>query len=135
MPLEITGRQFGKFAREQLLRQFEGIWGDYEQLHGISLFKFSNGNKFLTLYSSLNDDKWFYGVSDHYWKNWDEKTYMVLLLGDARECNYVIFDPEESQDLLNRIQPAQGKQKKIVTIQRKHKLGAIFTQGNQVFFH
>jgi hypothetical protein len=29
MPKKITGREFGKFAREQLLRKFEGTWGNY----------------------------------------------------------------------------------------------------------
>lgn len=113
MPKKITGREFGKFAREQLLRKFEGTWGNYKQLAGISLFKFSNGNKFLTLYSSLNNDRWFYGVSGKYWENWDEKTYMVLLLGDGSKCDYVILNPKESQALLRRIQPAKDKQKKI----------------------
>ncbi len=110
---KITGREFGKFAREQLLRKFEGTWGNYEQLAGISLFKFSNGNKFLTLYSSLNNDRWFYGVSEQYWRNWDEKTYMVLLLGDERKCDYAILNPKESQELLRKIQPANDNQKKI----------------------
>jgi len=95
---KLTGRDFGKFAREQLLRKFEGIWGKYQQLIGYSLFKFSNGNKFLTLYSSLNHDRWFYGLSEQYWKNWDEKTYLVLLLGDGEKCGYVILNPKESQD-------------------------------------
>ena len=113
MDKKITGREFGKFAREQLLRKFEGIWGSYKQLAGISLFKFSNGNKFLTLYSSLNYDRWFYGVSEQYWGNWDEETYMVLLLGDGSKCDYVILNPKESQELLRRIQPAKDKQKKI----------------------
>ncbi len=113
MHKKITGREFGKFAREQLLRKFEGTWGNYEQLAGISLFRFPNGNKFLTLYSSLNADRWFYGVSEQYWRNWDEKTYMVLLLGDERKCDYVILNPKESQDLLKKIQPAKDKQKKI----------------------
>jgi len=113
MHKKITGREFGKFARESLLRKFEGTWGNYEQLAGISFFKFSNGNKFLTLYSSLNNDRWFYGVSEQYWKNWDGKTYMVLLLGDASKCDYVILNPKESQDLLRSIQPAKDKQKKI----------------------
>ncbi len=113
MQKKITGREFGKFAREQLLRKFEGTWGNYEQLAGISLFKFSNGNKFLTLYSSLNNDRWFYGVSEQYWQNWDEKTYMVLLLGDGKKCDYAILNPKESQDLLRRIQPAKDGQKKI----------------------
>lgn len=110
---KITGRDFGKFAREQLLRVFEGPWGKYTQLAGISLFKFSNGNKFLTLYSSLNYDRWFYGVLEQYWKQWDEKTYMVLLRGDGSKCDYVILDPREAQDLLRRIQPAKSKQKKV----------------------
>lgn len=113
MEKRINGREFGKFAREQLLRKFEGTWGKYQQLTGISLFKFSNGNKFLTLYSSLNNDRWFYGVSEDYWRNWDGKTYMVLLLGDERKCDYVILNPEESQELLRRIQPAKDGQKKI----------------------
>ena len=38
MQKKITGREFGKFAREQLLRKFEGTWGNYEQLAGMSLF-------------------------------------------------------------------------------------------------
>ena len=95
------------------MRKFEKTWGNYEQLAGISFFKFSNGNKFLTLYSSLNNDRWFYGVSEQYWQNWDGKTYMVLLLGDGRKCDYVILNPKESQDLLKRIQPAKDNQKKI----------------------
>jgi hypothetical protein len=82
-------------------------------LAGISLFEFSDGNKFLTLYSSLNNDRWFYGISGKYWENWDEKTYMVLLLGDGSKCDYVILNPKESQALLKRIQPAKDKQKKI----------------------
>lgn len=113
MHKKITGREFGKFAREHLLRKFERTWGNYKQMAGISLFKFSNGNKFVTLYSSLNNDRWFYGLSEQYWKNWDEKTYMVLLLGDGSKCDYVILNPKESQDLLERIQPAKDKQKKI----------------------
>ena len=113
MPKKIPGREFGKFAREQLLRKFEGTWGNYKQLAGISLFEFSDGNKFLTLYASLIDNKWFYGVSEQYWENWDEKTYMVFLLGDGSRCDYVILNPKESQNLLRRIQPARTKQKKI----------------------
>ncbi|MDD4073441.1 MAG: hypothetical protein PHY78_13880 [Desulfobacterales bacterium] len=113
MAKKTTGREFGKFAREQLLRKFESTWGNYKQLAGISLFKFSNGIKCLTLYSSLNNDRWFYGVSGKYWENWDEKTYMVLLLGNGSKCYYVILNPKESQDLLRRIQPAKDKQKKI----------------------
>ena len=38
---------------------------------------------------------------------------MVLLRGDGDNCDYVILDPEESQDLLGRIQPAKDKQIKI----------------------
>lgn len=110
---KITGREFGEFAREQLLREFKENWGDFEQLAGISLFRFPNGNKLLTLYSSLNNDKWFYGVSEQHWRNWDEKTYMVLLLGDEEKCDYVILNPKESQDLLRKIQPAHDNQKKI----------------------
>lgn len=113
MPQKVSGREFGKFAREKLLHNLEQEWGNYEQLAGVSFFKFNNGTKALTLYSSLNDNVWFYGVSKQYWENWDDNTHMFFLLGDGSRCDYLHLNPKESIKLLEKINPAGDKQKKI----------------------
>jgi len=113
MANKLSGREFGKLAREELLRQLERNWGESKLVSGISLFEFSSGQKILTLYATLSGDRWWYGVSEEYWTGWNDNTHMAFLMGDGCKCECVILNPEEAWTLLRRIQPAKDKQKKV----------------------
>ncbi len=112
MPAELTGREYGVLCRQKFARYFENKWGSYELLRGSS-YKFSNGRKVFTFFSSLNDAIWWFGVSKKYWKNWDDQTYMALIMREEIKCSTVMLNPINSKKLLNRIQPAQQNQKHI----------------------
>ena len=83
----LTKQQYGKLVRQKFFDAIKLEWGDYESIKW-HLYKFSNGKKVVTLYSSLNRDRWWYGVTKNYWKNWADKTDMVLLMGDSKKCTY-----------------------------------------------
>lgn len=61
---KLSGRDYGFLARQHFLRMIKQVWGEYESLN-LFLYKFSNGKKALTLFSSLNSNNiWWYGVSE-----------------------------------------------------------------------
>jgi hypothetical protein len=108
----LSKRQHGALVRKEFLKLLKTKWGDYESIKGY-LYSFSNGQKLLTLYSNLNHDRWFYGVSNVYWINWDRKTHMCLLMRDGKLCSFIHLSPELSLKLLRMIKPAHDGQKKI----------------------
>lgn len=112
MPAELTIREYGVLCRQKFAKYFENKWGSYELLEGSS-YKFSNERKVFTFYSNLNYDRWWFGVSKKYWKNWDDQTYMALIMREEIKCSTVMLNPFDSKNLLNRIQPAQRNQKHI----------------------
>ena len=109
---QLTKQQYGKLARHIFLSAYKQKWGEYKSIKGY-LYQFENGNKALTLYSSLNNDRWWYGISESYWSNWDQNTHLVLLMRDNKKIDFVLMGPEQSNRLLDVIEPVKDNQKKI----------------------
>jgi hypothetical protein len=107
-------REYGILARQRFLSMAKGLWGNYES-ENLYLYKFANGNKILTLFASLsNQDRWWYGVSDTYWLNLDERTSMALLMRwEGTECSFILLNPKISQKILSNIGPTSGNIKRI----------------------
>jgi hypothetical protein len=61
----------------------------------------------------LNNDRWFYGIIEKYWKNWDNNSYIALLMRDGKNCSYVLLNPNESINLISRINLSKDNSKKI----------------------
>ena len=112
-----SGKELGKIARDKMLEYLEPKWGHFQRIaSGWSLFRFPKGQKLLSCYSSLNFDRWWFGVSKKYWENWDNDTFMALLLGERELFKMVILKPEESLELFNRITPTKTNQQKEINI-------------------
>lgn len=113
----LCGKELGKIARFKMLQYLEPKWGHYQQLaSGWSLFHFSNGQKLLSCYSSLNYDRWWFGVSEKYWEKWDKNTWLALLLGEEKLFKMAIFTPKESFELLKGIIPTNSNRQKEINI-------------------
>lgn len=109
---KLTKQELGKLVRQKFLSVIKEEWGDYKSLKGY-LYKFSNGKKILTVYSSLNNDRWWFGVSELYWSNWDDDTYLAILMRDGKRCEFVLLNPSVSKKLLGKIEAVMDNQKKI----------------------
>lgn len=109
---KLSDRDVGKLVRHKFLSYIKEEWGNYKSLKGY-LYEFGNGNKVVTVYSKFNGDRWFYGVSKLYWSNWDENTYLAILMRDGKNCCYVLLNPTVSKKLLDKIEPVKDSQKKI----------------------
>jgi hypothetical protein len=127
---KLTKQEIGKLVRQKFLSLIKQEWGDYKSLKGY-LYRFENGNKILTVYSSLNNDRWWFGVSELYWSNWDENTYLAILMRDEKKCECVLLNPRVSQKLLDKIEPVKDNQKKINV--RIPSAGKIYIQEWQDF--
>ena len=131
MTAELTGREYGVLCRQKFAKYFENKWGSYELLGGSS-YKFSNGRKVFTFFSSLNDANWWFGVLEEYWKNWDDQTYMALLMREEIKCFTVMLNSINSKKLLNWIQPDQ-KNRKHINVRIPAGPGKIYIQEWQDF--
>jgi hypothetical protein len=128
---KLTKQEYGKLVRKEFLDFIKPEWGNYKSLSGY-LYGFKNNKKILTLYSNfLNNDRWWYGVSKEYWSNWDEYTYMALLMRDGMNCDFVMLNPRESEELLNRTDPDLKGQKHINI--RMPSVGKVYIQKWQDF--
>jgi hypothetical protein len=75
----------------------------------------SDSIRVLTLYSNKykDDDKWFYGITQNYWLNLNDNTYLLLIMRDNHNCSYCLLDPEDSKKLILKINPSKDNSKKI----------------------
>jgi hypothetical protein len=126
----LTKRDYGKLCRKLLILDISKMFGDLST-EG-SWFKSSiNESKILVLYSDLNNDRWFYGIIEKYWRNWDQTSYIALLMRDGNRCSYVLINPKESIDLISRINLSKDNSKKINV--RIPSVGKIYIQEWQDF--
>lgn len=109
--LQLTRREYGKLCRRSVEKHLFETWGKLTVER--SWFKSQlNNNKILTLYSDLNNDKWFYGVMEEYWNHWDTNCYLAIIMRDGINCSYILLNTEEANNLFSRINPARDNQKK-----------------------
>ena len=52
---KLSKQEYGKLVRQKFLSVIREEWGNYSSLRGY-LYRFKNGKKVLTVYSSLNND-------------------------------------------------------------------------------
>ena len=110
---KLSKQGFGKLLRKKFLDHMKNEWGAYQPIRDY-LYSFSNGNKVVTFYSSLNHGRWWYGVGKNYWDNWDKNSYIVLLMRDSKICEYFMLNPKDSKTLLSKIKEDQQGKKHIV---------------------
>jgi hypothetical protein len=110
----LSSRQLGRLCREGLIDHLEKEWGNLYLMKSWLIDK-EGKRKILSLYSDKDkdDDKWFYGIIQKDWQKWNNNCCLVLLMRDARHCSFVLFNPEESKELIDRLSPAKDGSKKI----------------------
>jgi hypothetical protein len=108
----LTKRDYGKLCRKVIMLDLQRTYGDL-LIEG-SWFKTPDDSyKILTIYSDLNNDKWFFGIIQKYWRNWDNYSLIALLMRDGNNCSYVLLNSKESKELIDRIQLSKDNSKKI----------------------
>ena len=107
-----TDREYGKLCRQSLVKDLHESWGELT-FEGSWLKSTKTNNRILTLYSDLHNNHWFFGIQEDYWKNWNNDSYLVFIMRDNIFCSYVLLTPEESSILLEKINWASDKSKKI----------------------
>jgi len=107
-------RVWGKSCREALRQHLQNRFGNLYLMKSW-LIQSGGKDKILALYSAKykDDDKWFYGIIKNYLNNWDNNCYLILLMRDGINCSFVLFNPTESRDLINKLDPAKDGSKKI----------------------
>ncbi len=131
MKNKLSRQDYGVLCRRKFVKHFEKKWGSYEVLRK-TLFEFSNGRKVLTPFASLSYNRWWFGISKQYWKNWDNQTYMALLMREGNKCDFVLLNPTESLELLNGIKPVTSFQK-MINVYLPSGSGRIYIQEWQDF--
>ena len=123
----ISPKKFSRFnkkprdkAKERSLKLAIGNslnWGTFRKI-GDSLLQFENSNKkVLCKYSSFSTDhsRWFWGVANKYWTNWDNNFYLALIMenDNLKEFSYLLLNPSESKTLFSRdeISESNGEKK------------------------
>lgn len=106
-------QQYGRLCRKTFLRHLEKEWGELS-LREPWIFA-SNGRKILARVSKFNEKyyKYFYDVYQGDWQNWDSNSYLALLMHDGDQLSYVLLNPNESRELLDKITPATDGSKNI----------------------
>jgi hypothetical protein len=128
--VNLTNRDYGNLCRKVLMLDISKNYKDLI-IEGSWWRSPHDDIKILTLYSSLNDDRWFYGIIEKYWKNWDKDSHIVFLMRDGKYCSYVLLNPTESNNLLSRINLSKDNSKKINV--RIPAVGKIYIQEWQDF--
>jgi hypothetical protein len=109
--LQISTRDYGKLCRNAVKKHLNETWGKLN-VEGSWLKSQKNNNKILTIYSNLHNDKWFYGIMQDYWNNWDYDKYLSIIMRDGNYCSYILLSPDEVIYFLSRINQSKDNQKK-----------------------
>jgi hypothetical protein len=108
-------REYRNACRQKFANYMKSEWGNFSQ-SGELLLEFDNGKKVVAPFSDLqNYNKWWFGVSKLYWKNWDTNTYISLLMNEGNICRFCLLNPRKSKKLLDEINPVSGE-KKIINV-------------------
>ena len=105
-------QQYGKWCRETLVKHLENEWGKLDLREPWIFGK--DKIKILARVSIFNkNNRYFYDVYQNDWENWDSNSYLALLMRDEEQLSYVLLNPNESQELLDRINFATDGSKNI----------------------
>lgn len=122
MNANIDGREAGRKWREVLFKELEKDpeWGQLNLTpSGRIVTKIGSrpNKKIVVRYSKLHyGKKWWYDIIKTDWKNWDDNTYLVLLLADGNRCRFALLSPSEATELLTKIIPTESKEAKIIHV-------------------
>ena len=106
-------QQYGKWCRKTFLKHLEKEYGELVLREPWIL---ENGEKkILVRVSKFNEKyyKYFYDVYLDDWQTWDGDSCLALLMHDGEQLSYVLLNPKESQELLDKINPATDGSKNI----------------------
>jgi hypothetical protein len=106
-------QQYGKWCRKTFLTHLEKEWAELVLREPWILEK--GKRKILARVSKLNEKyyKYFYDVYQDDWQAWDSDSYLAFLMRDGEQLSYVLMNPKESKELLDKINPATDGSKKI----------------------
>ena len=90
-------------------------WGDFKLISN-SVLDFQNSpTKVLCKYSSYSTEqnRWFWGVSQKCWSEWDDDFYLALLMENENQEGYsfLLLEPKEASHLFTRCSESSGEKK------------------------
>ncbi len=92
-------------------------WGNFRLYSNSMLEYYNSDKKVLCKYSSYSSEykRWFWGVASKYWKNWDNNTYLALLMenDDLENYSYLLLEPNDAKFLLTKKCSESNGEKKI----------------------
>lgn len=104
--------------KEKQLREDVGKalnWGKFKIISN-TVLEFQNSPlKVLCKYSSYSpeQDRWFWGVGRKYWSEWDDNSYLALLMGKEDQVSYsfLLLKPKEALYLFTKCSEHGGEKK------------------------
>lgn len=109
--LNPSPQQYAKWCRKTFLTHLEKECGELV-LRGLWILA-KDKRIILACYSKLLEIKFWYGVGQHDWQKWESDSCLAFLMRDGEELSYVLLNPKESQELLDKINPATTGSKNI----------------------
>lgn len=90
-------------------------WGDFHLVSN-SILDFQNSpKKVLCKYSSYSPEqnRWFWGVSQKYWTEWDNNFYLALLMenADHESYSFLLLEPKDALYLFTKCSESAGEKK------------------------
>jgi hypothetical protein len=106
-------QQYGKWCRKTLMGHLQKEFGEMT-LKGPWIFV-KDKMKILARVSKFHEKyyRYFYDVYQSDWEKWDIDSYLALLMHDGGLLSYVLLNPKESKELLDRINIATDGSKNI----------------------
>lgn len=115
------GKQIGRKVRdkekERRLKLLVGKnlnWGDFEIREESVLYYRDEGKKVLCKYSSFSTEqkRWFYGVPERYWSDWDDNFYLAFILGGTNDDDrFLLLKPSDAITLFDKCSLSHGERK------------------------
>jgi len=104
--------------KEKQLREAVGKalnWGKFRLVSNTVLEYLNSPQKVLCKYSSYSpeQDRWFWGVGHKYWSEWDDDSYLALLMGNKDQTSYsfLLLKPKEALCLFPKCSEHGGEKK------------------------
>ncbi|GBE14631.1 hypothetical protein BMS3Abin14_00677 [bacterium BMS3Abin14] len=90
-------------------------WGDFKLISNSILDFHNSPTKVLCKYSSYSaeQNRWFWGVSQKYWSEWNDDFYLALLMENENQDGYsfLLLEPKEASYLFTRCSESNGEKK------------------------
>ncbi len=90
-------------------------WGDFKLISKSLLMFNTSGKKVLCKFSSYSQEgkNWFWGIPYKYWSNWDDNSYLVLLMENEDQVSnsFILLYPKEASILFENCSESGGDKK------------------------